>query len=162
MEEDLKKLLFSLIPGRDLVFKTLRAGGKGGQHQNKVETAVRLSHPASGVEIRVSNEKSQHRNKRIALRRLAVHKKFLLWVRVHAAMVLEGFRNVEEKVDKSMQAGNLRIEYITKYTCDRCKKKAKVISDSNIIKRIPPGWTEGSNGRTHYCPACKDNREVRV
>lgn len=56
---------------RDVAFETLRAGGPGGQHQNKTESAVRALHRPSGVSVVVREERSQHRNKALALDRLA-------------------------------------------------------------------------------------------
>ena len=50
--------------------ETFRAGGKGGQHQNTTDSAVRLTHEPTGVRAAARNERSQHRNKRIALERL--------------------------------------------------------------------------------------------
>ena len=46
---------------------TFRSGGKGGQHANKTESAVRLRHRPSGVVVTSQQERSQHRNKQIAL-----------------------------------------------------------------------------------------------
>jgi protein subunit release factor B len=55
----------------EVVLTACRAGGPGGQHVNKTSSAVRAHHPASGLSVRVSDERSQHHNARIALERLA-------------------------------------------------------------------------------------------
>lgn len=46
-------------------FQTCRSGGKGGQHVNKTESAVRATHKESGISVRVESERSQHANKKI-------------------------------------------------------------------------------------------------
>ena len=55
----------------DVRFEAFRAGGAGGQHQNKTESAVRAVHVASSLAVVVRDQRSQHRNKAAALERLA-------------------------------------------------------------------------------------------
>ncbi len=59
----------NILP-EDVRFETLRAGGPGGQHQNTTDSAVRIVHIPTGIQLTARNERSQHRNKAIALERL--------------------------------------------------------------------------------------------
>lgn len=61
------------LPENDEIrVETCRAGGKGGQHVNKTESAVRAVHLSTGVAVRVESERSQHANKKRALQLLAM------------------------------------------------------------------------------------------
>lgn len=56
---------------RELRIETLRASGPGGQHVNRTESAVRITHQPTGLSTLAREERSQHMNRRLALARLA-------------------------------------------------------------------------------------------
>lgn len=62
---------------RDVKLETCRASGPGGQHVNKVETAVRGIHLPSGLQVMVMDTRSQLENKKICMARLEA--KWLVW-----------------------------------------------------------------------------------
>ncbi len=111
-----KKLLFSLTK-KDFVIETMRGHGKGGQHRNTTDSAVRITHPESGAVGYSEDERSQHRNKRVALKRLVESKKFQIW-RQRKCFELLGRIKTKEQIEKEvedllkqdMQNGNVKIE----------------------------------------------------
>lgn len=69
-EIDLPETQGDKIDGADVSYEAFRAGGPGGQHQNKTESAVRAVHRPTGLTVVVRENRSQHRNRAIALERL--------------------------------------------------------------------------------------------
>lgn len=55
----------------EVTFEAFRAGGPGGQHQNTTDSAVRAYHAGTGIAVTCRDQRSQHQNKKAALRRLA-------------------------------------------------------------------------------------------
>jgi peptide chain release factor 2 len=58
------------IREEDLEIETMRSGGAGGQHVNKTESAVRMKHVPSGIVVRCQSQRSQHKNRAMALQML--------------------------------------------------------------------------------------------
>lgn len=108
-----KEQLFT-IQRKDFKLEFFRAGGKGGQKQNKTSSACRITHPDSGAVGESREERSQTQNRKLAFERLVASKEFKIWLRVEAAARMQGYRDAKAKVEELMKPANLLIEGVDK------------------------------------------------
>ncbi|WPH57817.1 peptide chain release factor 1 [Mycobacterium phage WXIN] len=101
----MKELALS-VTINDCRVDTFRAGGKGGQNQNKRETGVRITHDPSGAVGESREERSQLQNKRLAFRRMAESSKFQVWLKRQ----LGRDELVKAKVERDMWPVNIKTE----------------------------------------------------
>ena len=104
-----KELLFS-VTRKDFRRDTFRAGGKGGQKQNKTSSGVRFTHLESGAVGESREERSQHQNESIAFRRCVESPKFKAWHRRKVAEMMLDKQKLEQSIERSMLPENIRIE----------------------------------------------------
>lgn len=100
-----KKRILSVTKD-DCEWQYFRAGGKGGQAQNKKSTGVRCIHHPSGAVGEARDSRDQLQNRRAAFRRMAETKEFKRWIRIQSGLSL----TIEAEVEKQMQPHNLKIE----------------------------------------------------
>lgn len=100
-----REYLFS-VSIHDCEVQTFRAGGKGGQHQNKTDSGCRVIHHPSGARGESREHRSQLQNKREAFNRMADSREFQNWCQ----RVASRLPNIEQVVEKQLTPDRLLVE----------------------------------------------------
>lgn len=108
MDRDRKPLVS--VTKDDFELQTFRAGGKGGQGQNKRSTGVRLIHKASGARGEARDERSFDQNRKNAFIRLTETTAFKNWLKIETSRALGHEIEIEEQVKRAMSPKNIRTE----------------------------------------------------
>jgi peptide chain release factor 2 len=117
-----------VIDDKDVRVDTYRASGAGGQHVNKTDSAVRLTHAPTGIVVTCQNERSQHRNREVAMQVLRA-KLYDLQLREHEAKLA---REVGEK--KKIEWGNqIRSYVLAPYRMVKDHRTAHEIGDADRV-----------------------------
>ena len=104
-----KEHLFT-ISKKDFTIQTFKSGGPGGQHQNKTDSGVRITHDESRAVGESRTHRGQHQNKREALKRLTDSAKFKIWLNRKVYEVTSG-KTIDQRVDESMTPDSVRVDY---------------------------------------------------
>jgi hypothetical protein len=108
-----KKLILSLSKANgDFILETFSGSGAGGQNRNRKQKCVRLKHPASGVTVIATEERSLEQNKKCAFQRLINNEKFKQWHKIAIAEKSNAYDNLNENKTIELKSEDLKIEYL--------------------------------------------------
>ena len=142
------------IKDEDLRIDVFRAGGAGGQHVNKTESAVRLTHLPTGLVVQCQNERSQHKNKAQAMR--------VLKSRIYEKKLAEQLDKVAEanKSKKAIEWGSQIRSYVLQpyrqvadHRTDLKLSNVDAILDGDLEELIRTYLLQKSNGAFAGAPS---------
>lgn len=119
--------LFS-VTLKDCRVETFMVGGAGGQHRDRTNSGVRITHEPSAAKGEATDSRSQLQNKKDAMRKLAAHPLFIMWVSAERRR-LEGKQSAEDYVALEMATpSHLRVEVRD------ADSRWNVVDDSAVLK----------------------------
>ena len=116
-----------IAPG-DLRVDTFRASGAGGQHVNKTESAVRITHLPTGLVVQSQAERSQHRNRDFAMRIL--RSRLFLHYQEREKQKSEAIAGVKKDIDFGSQ---IRSYVLHPYTMVNDHRTERKVSDAHAV-----------------------------
>ncbi|MDO8525343.1 MAG: peptide chain release factor 2 [Candidatus Omnitrophota bacterium] len=134
----------------DLKIDTYRAGGAGGQHVNKTDSAVRITHMPSGIVVQCQNERSQFKNKSMALKILKA--KLYEKERMRKAKDLESAYDAKKEIAWGSQIRSYVLHpysMVKDHRTDHETGKSQAVLDGEIDGFIEAylNWTKGQGGQ---------------
>jgi peptide chain release factor 2 len=122
------------IDPEDLRVDTYRASGAGGQHVNKTESAIRITHLPSGIVVSCQNERSQHANREVAMR--VLRSKLAKLQEEARQKELDSLRGVQSQIAWGSQ---IRSYVFQPYTLVKDHRTGVEVGDAG---RVMDGWLE--------------------
>lgn len=119
------------ILDKDLVWKTCRGSGAGGQHRNVTDSAVQLTHKPSRIQVRCESERSQHHNKETAL---DILRSKLLSIKNQE--IDKNFRNLRNKQSKGSRGYKTRVIRMQEGQVINCNNGKKISSKKYLKGHI--------------------------
>jgi peptide chain release factor 2 len=119
------------INPEDLKIDTFRAGGKGGQHVNVTDSAVRITHLPTGIVVQCQNERSQHKNKASAMKVLKAR-----LYELEKKKQLEKFEKMEETKSDIAWGSQIRSYVVHPY---RLVKDLRTRLETGDVDRVLDG-----------------------